>query len=532
MERTEFKTLALIALLTVTVFVYFLLFTRSPRSSMNVIQVAAVIFFLICLIHVFKPAGGSDTDDYFQLSNWLVLIPLTLPALLYLPALNSYFLSDDFAHIINGQQPFWQNIWMLLAEGQSNTFFRPLGFMSLFLDVKLWDMNPFGYHLTNLSLHVFSILGVYCLCRLTLKDSFRSAVATTIFAVLPVHAETVVWISARFDLLAACLTIWSCVVYLLFRRSARQGFFFLSLLLALLALLSKENAYIIPVLILSVELIIQKTAKIIYVSAYLLLAVIVFIIRYVALSGIGGYATSSGDPAIYKFSLLTLQGLFIRGPGQIFLGFNWEHPFGVVHVFLISLALIVLLVVAFKVTLSRSNRRLVLMGLIWIFVTLVPAHFILLVGPGLTGSRVLYLGSVGFALVCGIVVTSSKSVRLSLALFVFLVISLSACLVHNNYAWKHAGLQARQALSDIKTQLPALSDSTDFVVWDMPETLNGAYFFREGLPDALRLLYGNRAISVEQKQRHKDTPADDRRGIELYWTGVQDRLIVIPPESR
>src|SRR6185437_10951643 len=91
-----------------------------------------------------------------------------LPALVYLPALGTYFVSDDFEHLRLARLPLLPFIGQQLTRGQVtgsgyHLFFRPLGFASLFLDYRLFHYWPPGYHLVNLALHLVVVAGVYFL---------------------------------------------------------------------------------------------------------------------------------------------------------------------------------------------------------------------------------------------------------------------------------------------------------------------------------------------------------------------------------
>src|ERR1041385_4324746 len=82
----------------------------------------------------------------------------------YSTILNSFFLSDDFAQIGKVLENDYSVAWGLEYGG----FFRPLFIASYILDTKLWGITPFGYHVTNVALHVLNSYFVFILAsRLT-----------------------------------------------------------------------------------------------------------------------------------------------------------------------------------------------------------------------------------------------------------------------------------------------------------------------------------------------------------------------------
>jgi len=79
--------------------------------------------------------------------------------------------------------------------------YRPLFFGSLFLDFKIWGLDPRGYHLTSLLLYLATVLLVFGIALRFWHDERPALWTALLFAVHPVHAETVAWISARSDLI-------------------------------------------------------------------------------------------------------------------------------------------------------------------------------------------------------------------------------------------------------------------------------------------------------------------------------------------
>ncbi len=129
-------------------------------------------------------------------------------------------------------------------------YFRPVSSLSVALDYRIWGADPFGFHFTNLLLHAASSLLV---CLLALGLGARRAVAWAtgwLFAIHPIHTESVAWIAGRTDLLAFLLAGASFGLFLLVerpggtlaRRLAQGG----SLALLALALLAKEMAAVVP----------------------------------------------------------------------------------------------------------------------------------------------------------------------------------------------------------------------------------------------------------------------------------------------
>ncbi|MDD3275238.1 MAG: hypothetical protein PHN16_05755, partial [Candidatus Omnitrophica bacterium] len=92
---------------------------------------------------------------------------------------------------------FTGNIWAGIGEG--SMVYRPLQVFTYLIDYSLWGLNPFGYHLTNLILHILAALTVYrfvkeLFCRRTL-----ALFAGILFLAHPAQVEAVSYISGRAD---------------------------------------------------------------------------------------------------------------------------------------------------------------------------------------------------------------------------------------------------------------------------------------------------------------------------------------------
>ena len=134
----------------------------------------------------------------------------------FLPTLNSGFVWDDnhnFVENFNYRGLSSSNLyWMFTTFHDAN--YHPLTWLTIGVDYLLWGMNPAGYHLTNLVLHVlnavlFFLLIIAFLQRISniTTDNYRvgiqisAVIGALFFAIHPLRVESVAWISTRGDLL-------------------------------------------------------------------------------------------------------------------------------------------------------------------------------------------------------------------------------------------------------------------------------------------------------------------------------------------
>jgi tetratricopeptide (TPR) repeat protein len=181
--------------------------------------------------------------------------------LVYLPALSGGFIWDDEALVANNhllKSP--HGLYGLWCTTEPPDFW-PLSYTSFWIEWRLWGMNPTGYHVSNLLLHIVESLLIWIVLRkLSIPGAF---LAVMIFAVHPVNVESVAWIAQRKNTLAMLFFLLSILFYLNMgvRPPSAQNapsrvcsplFYSLSLLAFVLAMLGKGSVAVLPVLLLGI----------------------------------------------------------------------------------------------------------------------------------------------------------------------------------------------------------------------------------------------------------------------------------------
>ncbi len=108
--------------------------------------------------------------------------------------------------------------WAFTAFEQSN--WHPLTWLSHMLDVQIYGLEAGGHHVTNILFHVSNTLLIFWLLRTMTGRSWPSAAVAALFAVHPMHVESVVWIAERKDMLSTFLGLLTLLVYVRYSRKA------------------------------------------------------------------------------------------------------------------------------------------------------------------------------------------------------------------------------------------------------------------------------------------------------------------------
>ncbi len=136
----------------------------------------------------------------------------------------------------------------------TTNFYRPLQSLSYMFDYSFWRLNPFGYHLTNVIFHLLNTLLVFVLTKFISKNKTVSFIASLLFGINAIQTETVAYISSRADLMCIFFLLLSFIAYIVYIKRLNQKnqhiqYYLLSLLSFILAILSKEIALALPLLL-------------------------------------------------------------------------------------------------------------------------------------------------------------------------------------------------------------------------------------------------------------------------------------------
>ena len=333
--------------------------------------------------------------------------------------------------------------------------FRPLIYES-FRFVFLWaGEDPFRWHLTGFAIHAANAVLVLLLAQALALGRFGAWFAAALFAIHATRPETAVWITGRFDLISTFFVLAALVLFL-------NDYRWLALFAMIAGILSKESAYACPLLLL---LLAPRRWK--SMIPFFAAAGAMFLYRFWLFGNIGGYKTEAGDPQALSVGLVGLaKALTLRLWAILFVPINWTVPPGLpLTVAMVAFVLAMLWLFRGKV----ASRHIVLTGIAFVLVAALPPVQQLLIGADLQKARYVYLPSAGFCLLVAGLVRN----RLAIA-GVILCFQLVA-LAHNLAIWHDVSLRIEGACTGDNTATP-------------PNSINGVYFFQNGLSECRQVL--------------------------------------------
>jgi len=198
-------------------------------------------------------AGGAIGQQRKQLLYLSLLLVVTI-LIVYHPVKDFGFLEFDDQGYVTGNIHVtggltWNNIrWAFTTSHMSN--WHPLTWLSHMADGQFFGFNAGAHHQTSMIIHMLnSVLLLFLLYRMT-GALWKSAFVAALFALHPLHVESVAWISERKDLLSTCFGFLALHFYLPYAREKRDFPYVLSLACFTLSLMAKPMMVTLPFLLL------------------------------------------------------------------------------------------------------------------------------------------------------------------------------------------------------------------------------------------------------------------------------------------
>ncbi len=360
---------------------------------------------------------------------WFSLLIIAFSFVAYSNSLTNGYAYDDPAIIV--KNPTIRSISNVVSSLHS---YRPVRWFTFALDYRLWKLDPFGYHLTNVFLHSVCGLLVFGVARLLIKDLVGAFIVSLLFCTHPVTTEAVGNISNRNELLG---TMFSLSAFYFYTRKNETWLFMLAVFpLHILALMSKEAiAVSLPLCFIAYDFYFNRTAdgkmpvsRILPGFAFLTITVVAVGLAVVKGLPIGRHIREvflflSENTFLDASPVLISINIWIRAMAKGLLltiypkGLSADYP--IPHVpslvdasFIGSLVVLVVFVLAIVFVAKRS--RVASFGLLWMFIFLLPVTNIVPVTKHFMADRYLYAPSIGFCLALGLLITAVYRYRVKL----------------------------------------------------------------------------------------------------------------------
>lgn len=385
------------------------------------------------------------------------MVLAALGCLIYLNSLAGGFVWDD-SGLIAGNEEYLENFSAVPSVFFKPTFevpyYRPLLWVSFFLDYSLWGQRPIGFHITNVAFHIINICLVYWFVVNLGLSSVVAFFTAGLFAAHPVQTEAISWISGRNDPLMVLFVLFSFNFLLLARKIKKVQFKIMCYSSAaaafVSAVLAKESAVIALPLLILIDVFYQTSAwkapqrketLAEYVSFVLVIGCL-FLLRSHAISNLPWQFSFNFENLFKALSTpLTIYTYYCKVllfPFNLTVGPSLDS----IQRGSIILTVLILSSIALVCVLKTNIRKEVLFGILWILVFLLPVSGLVWMSVPILEHR-LYGASIGFCLMLATVGCNGYAVLKTHAkgvsghgILIALLILYSYLTIDRNRIWK------------------------------------------------------------------------------------------------
>jgi len=394
-----------------------------------------------------KSQKNSRKIETVPLFFFIALI-LVVTFTTFLPCLKNGFINwDDPQYIL--KNPVVKDMsWLNVKLAFSHFFvanYQPLTIVSYMFDYRLFGLNPFGYHLVNLILHLLNCIFVFWFIYILTQNKGTALITAILFGVHPLHVESVAWISERKDVLYSLffLAAMICYVYYL-RKKQKMQYYCLSIFLFILSLLSKAMAITLPLALFLIDYFIRRKRdkgaiidKVPFFALSFIFSFIAVIAQYSAGAVRGGGASFFKKIGCASYSFVFyLFKIFIPAKLSCLYAYIDIRNFSLDSIFLYSFFIIFVLLGLLLFS-AGYTRKIIFGGLLFTVIIFPTLQFVP-IGGTVVADRYIYLASIGiFYLIAeGFVWLFSKKSKFSNIMRPFLIVFLSAAIaIFSILAW-------------------------------------------------------------------------------------------------
>ena len=391
----------------------------------------------------------------------IILILAIVTLVVYWPVRNFPFINyDDDEYVY--ENPHVQSgltikniLWAFQTSSAAN--WHPVTWLSLMLDTELFGHDPGGYHLSNLYFHIFNTLLLFLVLLKMTNAPWRSAFVSCLFALHPLHVESVAWVSERKDLLSTFFMLLSLWTYNHYVTTRRPLAYFRTLVYFALGLMAKPMLVTLPFVLLlldywplgrfnrDVSSINNKPGPDIHgVSRFLFIEKVPFLVLSLASCCITLYAQkTSGAIADFPLDLKVANAaisylLYLRNaicPTHL----AFFYPFTPnINITIVAISILALGGISFVAIKTMRRIPWFFTGWFWYLATLVPVIGIVQVGSQSMADRYTYIPLTGIFIIfvwgISFIITGSLSRKV-----IILASAVCILVVLSFFTWKQVG---------------------------------------------------------------------------------------------
>jgi len=200
----------------------------------------------------------KDTANRHHTTLVCLLLVLSILCIYFQTAFHDFINYDDPDYIVENPHVrsglSIESVKWALTESYRYNYFHPLSWLSHMLDIQIFGLNAGAHHLVSVLFHTASSLLLFALFNRMTGRLWESAVVAGLFAVHPLHVESVAWLSERKDVLSTFFFMTTVWVYVRYARKSSLPIYISLVVFYFLGLMSKPMLVSLPFVLLLLDL--------------------------------------------------------------------------------------------------------------------------------------------------------------------------------------------------------------------------------------------------------------------------------------
>lgn len=359
-----------------------------------------------------SPNKTKLPPNKYMLIALLAIVVITYIA--FSPSLdNGYVGWDDDMYIhddILSQQLNSANVKTMFTTYQMANY-HPVTLLVYGIEYSFFKLKPYGYHFMNILYHLINICLLFWFMMKFTRKMTISIIVCALFALHPLHVESVTWISEKKDLLYTMFFILSLIAYLNYsenREEKKYGWYILSLILFVVSCMAKGMAVSLSVVLIFIDYFKEKklNTKLIIEKIPFLIVSLIF--------GIVAIQAQKASQGVYNISVYsTMDKLLFPIYAVFFYIYKMILPIDLSIVYpypqkpngmlptIYYIAPLIILGLTVVIFITRKKTKSLIFGSLFYLACVAPIIQILPVGISIASDRYFYVASIGLFFIVG-----------------------------------------------------------------------------------------------------------------------------------
>ncbi len=360
---------------------------------------------------------SMDFSKFFNFRNhfyWSIFLIVIITSLVYFQAIHFDFVNyDDDGYVY--QNPLVKSgisikgIFEAFSEMYKANWI-PLTLISYMMDTEIFGVSPIGYHFTNIFFHILNSVLLFIFLKISTGNVRSGFVVAILFAIHPLHVESVAWISERKDVLSTFFGLCALIMYIRYATQRDWKKYLAVFMLFLCSLMSKPMLVTIPMIFLLLDFWpIQRIPSnqnsknirtlwmlVLEKLPFFILSLIFSVIAILSQKSGGTVGTTTGFPFSAR-----LMNAMVSYAEYIFKAF-WPTNLAVIYpyrheidILQLIVSILVLLAITCAVIYCNKKNPALFVGWSWFLITLLPVIGFIQVGTQAMADRYTYVPLIG-----------------------------------------------------------------------------------------------------------------------------------------